>query len=71
MNLMTILDVSPLVQKGLKSVILFGVITNPSTKNSFGNSTNLKIANKLISKAQIINDFILSDNHELSFLEID
>ncbi len=37
----------------------------------FGNSTNLKIAHKLTSKAQIISDFILSDNTESSFLEID
>lgn len=36
----------------------------------FGNSTNLKIAHKLTSNAQIISDFILSDN-EISFLEID
>ena len=37
----------------------------------FGNSTNLKIANKLISKADMINDFILNTNSELDFLEID
>lgn len=37
----------------------------------FGNSTNLKIAHKLTSKAKLINEFILNDNSELDFLEID
>lgn len=35
----------------------------------FGNSTNLKIANKLISNLNEIKEFI--SNSELSFLEID
>ncbi len=35
----------------------------------FGNSTNLKIANKLISKLHEIKEFIL--NPEITFLEID
>ena len=37
----------------------------------FGNSTNLKIAHKLTSKAKIIKEFALSDNSEWGFLEID
>lgn len=35
----------------------------------FGNSSNLKIANKLLSKSDQIKDFIL--NSELAFLEIE
>lgn len=35
----------------------------------FGNSSNLKIANKLLSKSTEIKEFIL--NSELAFLEID
>ena len=35
----------------------------------FGNSSNLNIANKLISNSKVINEFIL--NSEFSFLEID
>jgi predicted nuclease of predicted toxin-antitoxin system len=35
----------------------------------FGNSSNLKIANKLLSKANEIKEFIL--NAEIAFLEID
>jgi len=35
----------------------------------FGNSSNLKIANKLLSKSNEIQDFIL--NSEIAFLEID
>ena len=37
----------------------------------FGNSTNLKIANKLISNAHIINDFISNTSAGVYFLEID
>lgn len=37
----------------------------------FGNSTNLKIAHKLTSNANLISEFILSTNSELDFLEID
>lgn len=37
----------------------------------FGNSSNLKIANKLISKNQLINNFILDKNPDTAFLEID
>ncbi len=37
----------------------------------FGNSSNLKIANKLLSNAQLINEFIKDDNKETAFLEID
>jgi predicted nuclease of predicted toxin-antitoxin system len=35
----------------------------------FGNSSNLKIANKLISKSAQIMEFVV--NYELAFLEID
>ncbi|BAU54194.1 DUF5615 family PIN-like protein [Mucilaginibacter gotjawali] len=35
----------------------------------FGNSSNLKIANKLLSKSTEIKEFVL--NSEISFLEID
>ncbi|MBV8390249.1 MAG: DUF5615 family PIN-like protein [Mucilaginibacter sp.] len=35
----------------------------------FGNSSNLKIANKLLSNSSVIDSFI--SNPELSFLEID
>jgi predicted nuclease of predicted toxin-antitoxin system len=37
----------------------------------FGNSSNLKIANKLISNAEIIKKFIENDESEIAFLEID
>jgi predicted nuclease of predicted toxin-antitoxin system len=37
----------------------------------FGNSSNLKIANKLISKSEIIKEFISDSNRESAFLEID
>jgi predicted nuclease of predicted toxin-antitoxin system len=37
----------------------------------FGNSSNLKIANKLISKAEIIKEFIDDIKSNLSFLEIE
>jgi predicted nuclease of predicted toxin-antitoxin system len=37
----------------------------------FGNSTNLKIANKLISNARAIKEFISNTNPEIAFLEID
>jgi len=37
----------------------------------FGNSSNLKIANKLISNARIIKSFIENDESEIAFLEID
>jgi predicted nuclease of predicted toxin-antitoxin system len=37
----------------------------------FGNSSNLKIANKLLSKTNIIDEFVLNDNPEIAFLEID
>jgi predicted nuclease of predicted toxin-antitoxin system len=37
----------------------------------FGNSSNLKIANKLLSRAEIIKEFISNTNSEYAFLEID
>ena len=37
----------------------------------FGNSTNLKIVNKLLSNSQTIKEFILNTNSEAAFLEID
>jgi len=37
----------------------------------FGNSSNLKIANKLILNNKIINDFLADDNLDSAFLEID
>lgn len=37
----------------------------------FGNSTNLKIANKLLSNAHTIKEFISNSNPEMAFLEID
>jgi predicted nuclease of predicted toxin-antitoxin system len=37
----------------------------------FGNSTNLKIVNKLLSNSQTIKEFILNTNSEVAFLEID
>ncbi|MCJ8209362.1 DUF5615 family PIN-like protein [Mucilaginibacter sp. RS28] len=37
----------------------------------FGNSTNLKIANKLISNRGAIIEFIKDSNNEIFFLEID
>jgi predicted nuclease of predicted toxin-antitoxin system len=37
----------------------------------FGNSTNLKIANKLLSNAHIIKEFISNTNTGVDFLEID
>ncbi len=37
----------------------------------FGNSNNLKIANKLLGKADKIREFINSTNSEVDFLEID
>lgn len=37
----------------------------------FGNSTNLKIANKLILNAEIITDFIKNETTGIAFLEID
>lgn len=37
----------------------------------FGNASNLKIANKLISNASIISEFIISTSSEIDFLEID
>ena len=37
----------------------------------FGNSSNLKIANKLPSNKEAINDFIINTNSEIYFLEID
>jgi predicted nuclease of predicted toxin-antitoxin system len=37
----------------------------------FGNSTNLKIANKLISNEDVIIDFVAENDSEISFLEID
>lgn len=36
----------------------------------FGNSTNLKVANKLIINQKIISEFIKDDNNEILFLEI-
>jgi len=36
----------------------------------FGNSSNLKIAHKLLSNSDIITDFILGKNDEILFLEI-
>jgi predicted nuclease of predicted toxin-antitoxin system len=36
----------------------------------FGNSTNIKIANKLLSNARTIREFILDANSEIAFLEI-
>ena len=36
----------------------------------FGNSTNLKIANKLILNATAIIDFIFDDSKKIAFLEI-
>lgn len=37
----------------------------------FGNSSNLKIANKLLSNSEAISDFMTNDNVDASFLEID
>ena len=37
----------------------------------FGNSSNLKIANKLLSNFDAIQNFITNDESEISFLEID
>jgi len=37
----------------------------------FGNSNNLKIANKLLANSQIIKEFILGDRLEMAFLEIE
>ncbi|HEY8781302.1 MAG TPA: DUF5615 family PIN-like protein [Mucilaginibacter sp.] len=37
----------------------------------FGNSTNLKIANKLLANADTIKEFISNTNPEIAFLEID
>ena len=37
----------------------------------FGNSTNLKIANKLISNAEIIREFVSDKKSGIAFLEID
>jgi predicted nuclease of predicted toxin-antitoxin system len=37
----------------------------------FGNSTNLKIANKLIAKSELIKEFISDTNTEIDFLEIE
>ncbi len=37
----------------------------------FGNSSNLKIANKLISNFEFINEFISNDSHGVAFLEIE
>ena len=37
----------------------------------FGNASNLKIANKLISKAELIKEFILITDKEIAFLEIE
>jgi predicted nuclease of predicted toxin-antitoxin system len=37
----------------------------------FGNSSNLKIANKLLLNAETIKDFIKDDNSGIGFLEID
>ena len=37
----------------------------------FGNSSNLKIANKLIAKSSVIKDFIADKDSEIDFLEID
>ncbi len=37
----------------------------------FGNSSNLKIANKLISNFEFINEFISNDSHGVTFLEIE
>ena len=37
----------------------------------FGNASNLKIANKLISNAGIINEFVADKNTDIDFLEID
>ena len=36
----------------------------------FGNSTNLKVANKLIINQKTISEFIKDDNNEILFLEI-
>lgn len=36
----------------------------------FGNASNLKIANKLLSNADLIKEFILDRNSEIAFLEI-
>ena len=37
----------------------------------FGNSSNLKIANKLLSNAEAIQNFAENNSSEISFLEID
>ena len=37
----------------------------------FGNSSNLKIANKLLSNKEIIENFITNSNPGIDFLEID
>lgn len=37
----------------------------------FGNSSNLKIANKLISNFELVNEFISNDSHGVAFLEIE
>jgi len=36
----------------------------------FGNSTNLKVANKLIINQKAISEFVRDDNNEILFLEI-
>jgi len=37
----------------------------------FGNSNNLKIANKLISNIDVIKQFLSEEQNEIAFLEID
>jgi predicted nuclease of predicted toxin-antitoxin system len=37
----------------------------------FGNSTNLKIANKVLAKAELIKDFVSDNNSGIDFLEIE
>jgi len=37
----------------------------------FGNSNNLKIANKLLAKAEIISELMSNNNSDIDFLEID
>ena len=37
----------------------------------FGNSSNLRIANKLLFNIKVIQEFILNADNEIAFLEID